>query len=195
MLPLAADASFRANSSSAASRLRLLFARILSSCQQERVVRQQQTDLARSPKLARRICNSFIALFLLLQLAIPIRYYFSANRADERFSWRMFSSYSRRQKEDLGQTRVIVRETVVRDGQTSQRAVDLPSILSKRWIRFMQRERSDVIAAFLHWRISQSDAERVTCEIWRPSSPEAQDRLQWTIDKEACRVRLAEARR
>jgi len=50
------------------------------------------------PGLTRLVVSIFIGIFLLWQLVWPATYYFSQDRFDERFAWRMFSAFGRTQK-------------------------------------------------------------------------------------------------
>lgn len=41
--------------------------------------------------MSKGVSNTIIGLFLAVQIALPMSYYFGGNRYDERFAWRMFS--------------------------------------------------------------------------------------------------------
>jgi len=105
----------------------------------------------------------------LLQVTVPLRYYLGARTADDRFAWRMFSTSYVQQYRALDDTRIIVHESVGIDGEVVDRVVDLPSIISENWIRFMKRERLDVIEKFLRWRGHQLGAQTISFQIHRPA--------------------------
>jgi hypothetical protein len=77
--------------------------------------------------------SAFILLVVLVQGLLPLRYYLSNDRYDERFSWRMFSSY-----------RMARCQVDYRDG-------DQPLVLEESfhsaWITLLKRGRSDVVEA------------------------------------------------
>lgn len=75
--------------------------------------------------------SAFILLVLLVQLLLPLRYYLSSDRYDERFSWRMFSSYR------------MARCQVVFSDQGE--AIELGEEFHSAWITLLKRGRSDVI--------------------------------------------------
>lgn len=108
------------------------------------------------PPARRALVGGGIALFVVLQLAIPLRYYLGDDLYDERFAWRMFS-------------RVRVQEctaSVTEDG----RAITVlgesparPGILPLPWFELIKRNRPAVIERFLSWRCDagESAPERV----------------------------------
>lgn len=88
----------------------------------------------------------FIAAFLIVQLALPLRYYLGGGGADERFSWRMFSSV-RMQRCD-----VVVDDIVDRNGARVPRKVDLRATIHGAWINILERYRSAVVEKMLRRR-------------------------------------------
>ncbi len=115
----------------------------------------------------RRGAGLLVAGFLLLQLCVPLRYYLGADAADERFSWRMFSSYSRSVRRDLPNRQLIVFESVEKDGTVTENRVPLRSLLTKRWIKFAMRERAEVIRKLLIWRHSRPNVRSVRLDLTR----------------------------
>ncbi|MAE67451.1 MAG: hypothetical protein CMJ18_24585 [Phycisphaeraceae bacterium] len=101
---------------------------------------------------ARHFVSGFIALFLLLQLLVPLRYYLGGE-TDERFCWRMFSSVVQRD------CRVAVDETVQERSQSLVRAVPVSSLLPT-WSEFLH-QHPVVVRRFLHWRCAQADVQAV----------------------------------
>lgn len=106
---------------------------------------QAQTAL---PPAQRGWSNALIAGFLLLQLALPLRYYLSGGGYDERFSWRMFSTLR------MQSCQVKVEETI---GDVTG-AVDLQKTLHIAWIGMLERYRRPVVDELLARRCAQPDA-------------------------------------
>lgn len=75
----------------------------------------------------------WIALFLLVQLALPATYYLRSDRHDERFSWRMFSTM-----------RMATCEPEVKAGG---QPVALASKFHEAWIELARRGRRSVLEA------------------------------------------------
>ena len=79
----------------------------------------------------------FIAVFVLVQLLLPLHYYFARKDPhDERFAWRMFSPM-RMAKCRLGFT-------------VDKQPVDLGTRFHEAWIEVAQRGRVSVIEAMAH---------------------------------------------
>ena len=94
----------------------------------------------------------FIAVFLALQVLIPLRYYLGDDTFDERFSWRMFSA-----------VRVVECDTQAfetRDDQGEQR-VNLPELLQSGWISNLKRNRDVVVRAYLRRRCEETGTREV----------------------------------
>ena len=108
----------------------------------------QQSSNRSAPMSSRKTTNVFIALFLLAQIVVPLRYYLGSRSADERFSWRMFSSYGMQHAKHDALTQVSVRETALENGRLVERSVDLPTILPKRWIQYLRHEP---VGFFITW--------------------------------------------
>ncbi len=77
--------------------------------------------------------SAFIALVLVAQLLLPVRYYLSSDRYDERFAWRMFSSYR-------------MARCQVTYSQASE-PIALDQVFHSAWITLLERGRSDVVEA------------------------------------------------
>jgi hypothetical protein len=92
------------------------------------------------------LSNSIIAIALLYQVAMPLRYYLGGGGADERFSWRMFSTV-RMQK-----CTVQVDEQVDENGALQQRPVDLTQAFQIAWMGMLERNRPQVVDKVLKRR-------------------------------------------
>lgn len=111
-------------------------------------------DAGAEPPAIRGWSNALIAAFLLLQLALPLRYYLGGGGYDERFSWRMFSTLR------MQQCKVKVRETIGDD----TRAVDLQKALQIAWIGMLERYRRPVVDKLLARRCAAEGAREVHYE-------------------------------
>lgn len=90
--------------------------------------------------------NALIAIALLYQVAMPLRYYLGERGTDERFSWRMFSTV-RMQK-----CSVQVFETIEDDGAEKRQRVDLTKMLQIAWLGMLERYRPQVVEKVLSRR-------------------------------------------
>lgn len=105
------------------------------------VVMPAQLELGhKSP--VRGAIQAFIALFLLYQIAMPLRYYLGGRGDDERFSWRMFSTVRLRKCE--AHVLEVIR------GQSRQ--VDLSQAVQIAWIGMLERGRLQVVEKLLRRR-------------------------------------------
>ncbi|MFI5306159.1 MAG: hypothetical protein ACHQ53_02335 [Polyangiales bacterium] len=98
--------------------------------------------------------NALIALFLLYQIAMPLRYYLGGGGDDERFSWRMFST--------VRMHKCSVRMDEVRDGQTNE--VELGRAVQIAWISMLERNRPQVVRKLLRHRCTTQKAQAVKFE-------------------------------
>jgi len=97
----------------------------------------------------RRAIGVGVAVALLAQIAIPSTYYFSEDRFDERFAWRMFSD-----------VRVYTCRLGAYDVQDGQRTpVRLPSVIHVAWINTMRRSREGVLQRYLTWRCETEEID------------------------------------
>ncbi len=116
--------------------------------------------------------DAFIALFLALQILIPLRYYLGDDSYDERFSWRMFSA-------------VRVTECDTQAFETpddgGERRMNLPELLQSGWISNMRRNRDVVVRAYLLRRCEEPGMREVRV-VNNCISPEGRpmDPLTWT---------------
>lgn len=94
---------------------------------------------------------SLFAAFIVFQLLMPLSYYASDNRYDERFAWRMFSEIRSHQ----------CRPQMFAHSETGVRPVALPSEFHQVWINLLGRQRDEVIEAAM-LRICENGAARVT---------------------------------
>lgn len=111
---------------------------------------EADTEAAPPPR-PRALANAFIALFLLVQVAVPLTYYLGERVEDERFGWRMFSTVRLRRCD------VRVSETVA----GTSRPVPLTSELHIAWINLIKRGRTAVVHEFLAHRCVESGADEV----------------------------------
>jgi hypothetical protein len=107
-----------------------------------------------SPWRSRRAQNAFIALFLAVQIGVPLHYYLSDRDYDERFSWRMFSTLR------LRDCAVHVTETPRGAGGIS-REVAIERDIHVAWVRLLERMRTAVVDKYLHRRCELAAIERV----------------------------------
>lgn len=98
-----------------------------------------------------------IAAFFVIQLLIPLRYYFGSDLYDERFAWRMFSRV-RVQECSAEVTEDGARLTVLGSGPRE------PGILPAPWHSLLSRNRPAVVRRFLSWRC-EAEGERATVRV------------------------------
>lgn len=109
---------------------------------------------ARAPAsagLRHPLADAFIVLFLLFQIAMPLRYYLGERGDDERFSWRMFSSVR------MQRCKARVNETTA----AGERKVDLNRELQVAWIGMLERYRPQVVEKLLQRRCATGEVEQV----------------------------------
>jgi hypothetical protein len=96
-----------------------------------------------------RLRSAVILLYLVVQIALPLRYYLGLrDRYDERFSWRMFSS-----------TRMVRCQPKFR---ADDQAVALAGLFHQAWLGLAQRGRRDVVEAMAHTLCATPGVQRVT---------------------------------
>jgi hypothetical protein len=88
-----------------------------------------------------------LVVFTILQIAIPLRYYWGDDLYDERFAWRMFSAVRVQTCE--------VAVTEERDG--TERELPLYGFLPAPWVGLLQRSRPAVVRGFLDWRCEERE--------------------------------------
>src|SRR5687768_13667023 len=86
-------------------------------------------------------------IWVVLMLAIPLRYYVGGDRYDERFAWRMFSA--------VRVQRCQVRVSEEREG--IERNIALMEVLPAPWTALLERNRASVIERFLRWRCEERE--------------------------------------
>jgi hypothetical protein len=101
----------------------------------------------------RRAVNAAIGVFLAAQVLVPLSYYVSDRRYDERFSWRMFSTLRVRD------CHVHVTELV--GPHSTPRTVDVQRDVHVSWLRLLERMRGAVIDAYLRRRCADPEVRRV----------------------------------
>jgi hypothetical protein len=102
--------------------------------------------------ISRNAKDAFTVAFLAAQAVLPLRYYLSDEREDERFSWRMFSSVRMRECE-LHVTEVAA--------SGSAREVGLDQTLHRAWIAMIERGQPIVVDRYLAHRCRVSSAKSV----------------------------------
>ena len=108
---------------------------------------------------SRKIRNVFIVSFILFQVLVPLRYYFGGAEADERFSWRMFSSVGMRC------CSVSAYETIEQNGRYVERPLPLETILQLYWVnQFRGYHQPDLVKRFMHLRCRQAAIREVRYE-------------------------------
>jgi hypothetical protein len=110
-------------------------------------------------KPPRRASSALIALFLVYQLAMPLRYYIGGRGDDERFAWRMFSSLS------LRRCTPAVQEIVLDNGVEEPRPLQLGAVLHARWVGILERYHPRMVRKFLQSRCIQPDVTAVRYEL------------------------------
>jgi hypothetical protein len=107
------------------------------------------TDLASEPRTdlpspaRRRRLGALIAVYLLVQLGLPLRYYLSEARGDERFAWRMFSALR-------FQTCSLSLVERIRDGgREKSRTADPHRLVHDGWTRELEKDLPIVVDRFL----------------------------------------------
>lgn len=91
---------------------------------------------------ALRASLAALAVWTLIQIAIPLRYYLGEDLYDERFAWRMFSAVR------VQECEIAVAET--RDGH--EVALQPMTFLPAPWVGLLERSRPAVVRGFLDWR-------------------------------------------
>lgn len=99
----------------------------------------------------RRASSAFIGAFVLLQIALPLRYYLAPS-TDERFAWRMFSS---RRLERC-------RYTLVADGEPID--VNRHLGVGPFTVDTLPRGEPDVVVGLMRWWCRRGDAIEVRYE-------------------------------
>lgn len=113
---------------------------------------------------------SLFAAFIALQLLMPLSYYLSSNRYDERFAWRMFSEIRSHQ----------CRPQMLAHSERGAQPVALPSEFHQVWINLLGRQRDEVIEAAM-LRVCETGAARVTL---RNTCVEPREGESYNLDSE-----------
>lgn len=125
-------------------------------------------------RIRRRWIGAGVALALLVQALIPLRYYLGDDEYDERFSWRMFSAV-RMQECDI-------RASETKNGRSEP--VRLMATVQAGWVNTLRRNREAVWERYLEWRCEQPDVERARLEN-RCTTPEG-ERLPVIVSEIDC---------
>jgi hypothetical protein len=145
---------------------------------------------------SRLLTNGFIAVFLLCQLLLPLRYYLGADQSDERFSWRMFSVDHMQKSNELARAQIQVTETLEREGRQVERRLPIQSLLSQAWIVSLMRHRTPVVERLLEWRCEQTEAHKVRIDVTFIATDEGQMPPEsWEMDCRTHRAGRVEAAR
>jgi len=126
----------------------------------------------------------FIAGYLLIQVLLPLRYYFGKS-ADERFAWRMFSY------EGMHRCKPSAWEVVEQDGRRTVKRLELGAMLFS--LR-LEQKRPEVVAKFMRWRCEQPGVVQVRV-MFRCTTPggERLDPTVYWMDRGDSVVRQGEA--
>jgi len=109
-----------------------------------------ETALPHEPAPSRRkFVVAFIAVFVSVQLLLPLRYYLQAQTPDERFAWRMFSSQGQRHCDAM------LFDVVMRDGRLIEQQVYRGQY--DNWMNSLREQRPSVVVKVLRWRCGQPD--------------------------------------
>jgi hypothetical protein len=135
----------------------------------------RHAERAQSPLAGSAWSTALIALFLLFQLAMPLRYYLGGRGTDERFSWRMFSSVR------MQRCKVRVRERANEGSEL--RDVALNRELHVAWIGMLERNRPQVVEKLLVRRCEAADiAEALLTRNCVDTSGDALPELEVKLD-------------
>ncbi len=114
-----------------------------------------------------------VALFVLVQLALPMSYYVDDDPFDERFAWRMFSPQ-----------RMVRCAVELRDGASGER-LDPDEPLPSPWVTWLERGHGDVARA---WALHACEEEgfsslhgQLTCRM-----PDGEVVVPLRLDEELC---------
>ena len=113
------------------------------------------------PARVARWVGVFIAVYIVIQLLAPLRYYLQAPTPDERFAWRMFSY------QGMHKCVASASEVVERQGKRSVQPLDLKALS----LGFdLDHNRPAVVAKFMRWRCEQPGVVQVRFSV-RCTSP------------------------
>lgn len=87
-----------------------------------------------------------LAVWVLIMIAVPVRYYAGGDVYDERFSWRMFSAVR------VQECALSAREVV----DARERPIALMEVLPAPWVSLLERNRPAVLRRFLSWRCASA---------------------------------------
>jgi len=102
------------------------------------------------PGRARVIATVFIVAYLSYQVATPLAYYFSDDKFDERFAWRMFSATWAFKKSCVVAVSEDARSSS--GSTTTIRNIDLNRIINPFWINLLTYNRAAVVDELLRTR-------------------------------------------
>ncbi len=155
-----------------------------------------ESSAAAAGESPRHAVNVFIALFLLVQLLLPLRYYLGSRGSDERFSWRMFSTNWAQKSDALARGQIDIRETLQRGGRQIERTVPIQPLLPPIWIRLLGQDGPRAIESFLCWRCEEVRAEQIVLEVNFISNGESpRPPVRRTITCDDQQIRAAKASR
>jgi hypothetical protein len=99
---------------------------------------------------ARRMISLGIAVFLTWQVLLPLGYYRTHDRRDERFAWRIFSALA------IAPWRCDVRVQEFTEGASAGRDVDLSRTLHDAWTMALRQGQDAVAERVLRTRCASS---------------------------------------
>lgn len=107
----------------------------------------------------RTLASVLIAIYLTIQLLLPLRYYSGASQDDPRFSWRMFSS--------TGQQHCLAKAYEInwQDGKLFERPIPLDSVLPRSWLHILKTShKQNVVEKLLGWYCQRQGVVQVRYE-------------------------------
>lgn len=131
----------------------LIVAAILLSVERK-VWRENERATREQPTWTTWVALGAGGLLFVMQLLLPLRYYFGNDPYDERFAWRMFSTVRQHQ------CRLSAQDT--RNGQPVP--VSLPTEVHVGWITLLRRNRSAVVRKYLRFRCGIEGVEAARLE-------------------------------
>jgi hypothetical protein len=99
-----------------------------------------------------------LLLFLVIQIVIPISYYFGSEPTSERFAWRMFSSIHMSKWD----TKIVA--VLEKDGATVERQVPLSPLIQETYVNAINAAQLDIVEPLLRSIAKQPGIREVRFE-------------------------------
>jgi hypothetical protein len=107
--------------------------------------------------MKRKWRNIAILAFLAIQFALPISYYLTRDRFDERFAWRMFSPIR------MVRCQVSFFAAV---NDSPQQQLSINTELSQPWSNWMRRGHTKIVRAFADYYCTKQDSADQKIELF-----------------------------